>query len=643
MMNLRLIFRCIGAAATAAAPALAAAADLPATRERFQRALEQVERGVAADTAGLRDYALYPYLEAARLAAALRAGPAGARDREIAAFVAAQPELPAARDLRDDWLLDLARRGDWAVFLQHYDAARATPELVCQYARARIATGDPEAVGDELRRFWQDAPQMPPSCIAPFEWLERQGQLSPAVVERRTRKALADNNRELAEWLLRRLPAAQAAPLAQWLRLLQDPAAELAALAQRPAAPVEWDGLLAGYTKLATRDPDHAQALLQRLGRERFDPQQDAELQRATALGLAWDRRAAAVDAFARLPESVADASVHEWRVRAALWNRRFDLAALWLHSLPPALAAEPRWAYWRARSLEQLGRADQARQIFESLAQDNGYYSLLSAWRLNRGYRPRSRPFTEDLAAQSRLLERPGIIRARELHFIGRDHWANAEWRQATRDLQAPMRLQAARLASHWGWHIQAVPMLADLNALDHLELSYPDAYVDEIRMHAREAGVPAELIYGVMRQESLFNPRAISSANAYGLLQLLLPTARAVARRHGAQLPSSSELLRPEVNIPLGAAYLQEMRNRFDGQFVPALAAYNAGPNAVRRWLPPQPMDADFWIENVPYNQTRGYVQRVLWHVAAYRWRHSGEPQDPAPLLQPITTPEP
>lgn len=647
MMKLHSLSRFVGAAGFAAVLAMPQALAAPALRDQFRLALEQAVQGVVpttADSAELRAYVLYPYLEATRLSTAVRTASDAAVDSAVVAFLGAHGSLPVAGELRRDWLLSLAERRQWADFLRHYAADSATPALTCHYYQARIETGDDAAaIGAPLQAFWKSAPQMPQACVPAFDWLKAQGLLTPEVVEARTRKALADGNAELAEWLLRGLPPTQAAPLQQWARLLRDPARELAAIAAKPDSGVEWEALLAGFSKLAPRDPDRARALLERLGRDRFSPEQHAQLQRWVALGLAWDRRAEAVEWFERLPESAADEQVYEWRVRSALWNRRLELAQMWVGGLPPALAAESRWTYWRARSLEALGRAQQAQPIYEALTRDNGYYSVLAAWRLQQPYSPRSRPFTEDLIAQSELLERPALLRARELHLAGQDRWANAEWRAATRDLDPAMRLQAARLASHWGWHVQAVPILAELDALDMLELSYPEAFDEAIREHARSSGVRADLIYGVMRQESLFHPLAVSPSNAYGLLQLLLPTAREVARRRGERPPSSEDLLRPEVNIPLGATYLREMSGRFDGQIVPALAAYNAGPNAVKRWLPQQPMAADVWIENVPYNQTRSYVQKILWHVAAHGWRSRGEPQDLSPLLQPVRVPAP
>jgi soluble lytic murein transglycosylase len=140
------------------------------------------------------------------------------------------------------------------------------------------------------------------------------------------------------------------------------------------------------------------------------------------------------------------------------------------------------------------------------------------------------------------------------------------------------------------------------------------------------------------VLRTESLYDHKAVSPAGALGLLQLMLPTARAVAQRAGLPVPARDDLFRPEVNIALGARYLRELQANFRGHFVLTLAAYNAGPNRVPEWLPPRALDAEIWIENIPYNETRAYVQRALSNLVIAGWRRNGEPTPVRPLLKPL-----
>lgn len=628
------------------APVSAAHADdaqLALVRKALDAA-EQTADEASDDPPQLRASLLYPYVLGQRLLTAVRLQPGPGTDAGVAAFLA-DPEhaaLPVADSLHRAWLLSLAEREAWADFVVHDRTDDTTVALACARYQARIHTEPASRVAAELREIWARSPQMPQGCVAPFDWLEAQGVLDAATIERRTRKALTDGNTALADYLIRKLPAARAAPLAQWSRLLRNPARELAALtaAKTVAAGVEPAALRAGFDKLSRRDPRRAQSLLADL-HSLTDDETYARLQRSLALGLAWSREPAALAAFDALEPGQIDDDVAAWAVRSALWQGNADAALRWLDALSSTEADTARWRYWRARAQQLRGQKAQARSGYAPLAQENGYYAVLAAWRLGEAYRAQPQPFIDDPDVQARLLAEPAIQRARDLFLLDRKVWANIEWQRALKDRSADEQLQAARLASRWGWHLQAVILLNRHDALDRFELSYPDPYANDIRHSAARSALPPEWVYALMRQESLFDPRAVSPSNAYGLLQLLLPTARQTAKKIGLPRPDVDDLMQPSINLPLGAAYLGQMRERFDGQFAPAVAAYNAGPNAVARWLPPRPLDADRWIENVPYNETRNYVQRVTWHIAAHRW--------PKPLsttvlddwLAPVTAP--
>jgi soluble lytic murein transglycosylase len=193
---------------------------------------------------------------------------------------------------------------------------------------------------------------------------------------------------------------------------------------------------------------------------------------------------------------------------------------------------------------------------------------------------------------------------------------------------LSEQSRQQAIHLAALWGWHEQAIATAAQLRVFNDYELLYPRPYEKEVRAAARLTNLQPELIYGVLRQESLYRADAISSAGAMGLLQLLPETARRTARHWKRPRPAPGDLLDPQTNVPLGAAQLRMLIDRFGGQTIVALAGYNAGPNAASRWLPGQSIEPDVWIENIPYNETRTYVQRILWHSTVFTWLRTGEP---------------
>lgn len=639
----------LGCALWLGASGLARAADDDAVRRAFRGALTQARSGAPqaqADSKALRHYVLYPYLEAVRIQSRIARGASGNADQAAAQWLHAYPELPVAGELRRQWLLDIAGREDWPLFLSQDDPADSDPALVCSRWQARIVSGeDAVTLRSELLAFWVDAPQMPSNCIPPFDWLQAQGVISVDALERRARKALDSGSTSLAGMLIARLPADRAAPLRQWLNLLQNPKDGLLAIVADRRQRYMWPALEAGFQKLSRRDPGAAQAILAQLDHEQLSASQYGELARAVALGFAWDRDPHALTAFQTLPEDAIDDSVREWRIRTALWNSDWPLAAGWLQSLPAQAAAEPRWSYWRARVADKLGRADEARALYTTLAQDNGYFSVLSAWRLGARYEPKTRKLDADRDAQKRLLAAtPALLRARELFYVDEVRWADAEWRSATKPMTDAESLQAALLASRWGWHWQAVLTLTRLNRGDALDVMYPrKAYRDEIEHAARRSGLPPAWIYGVMRQESLFLRQAVSSSDALGLLQLKLGTARDAARMAGLPRPERDDLFDAQTNIALGSAYLRQMTDRYGGQFVLTVASYNAGPNAVARWLPDAPLEADIWIENVPYNETRKYVERIAWHIAVHDWQTSGKIRDFDDLLQPVHRPAP
>ncbi|HVF18160.1 MAG TPA: lytic transglycosylase domain-containing protein, partial [Steroidobacteraceae bacterium] len=179
------------------------------------------------------------------------------------------------------------------------------------------------------------------------------------------------------------------------------------------------------------------------------------------------------------------------------------------------------------------------------------------------------------------------------------------------------------------WGWYDQAVATATQQRVFNDYTLLYPRPFDREVHSAAKLTSLEPELIYGLLRQESLYRADAMSGAGARGLLQLIPETARQTARYWKRPRPSPDDLFDPRINVPLGAGQLRMLVDRFGGQTPVALAGYNAGPNAAARWLPAAAIDSDIWIENIPYNETRSYVQRVLWHSVVFAWLKSGEPQ--------------
>jgi soluble lytic murein transglycosylase len=312
------------------------------------------------------------------------------------------------------------------------------------------------------------------------------------------------------------------------------------------------------------------------------------------------------------------------------------DLEALARDTSDPLEALRAR--YWGARALERAGDASGSAQL-AALARDWGftYYGQRAA-ELARGAAPAADagPAPPALAddAGAPALPPDALLRPRILLEAGLAADAGAEARALARGARrATDRLALVALLQDAGQFDAAQRVVVDAYALslaagpgegapDLWWAAYPQAYAPEVEGAAAKAGIPPPLLYAVMREESGFRPEVLSVVGARGLVQIMPETGRKLAEQLGAKSYSPDELFEPARNLELGAAYLAELLERFEGRVSAAVASYNAGPEAVARWLARNgALDDDAWIESIPYDQTRSYAKRVLRSFAIYQ----------------------
>jgi soluble lytic murein transglycosylase len=606
-------------------------------RQEFTRAFAALEAGrplpADADSDELRVYPLYPYLQRARIIRALERAADGltTADAQAREFLAFYDVEPVAADLRRAWLKSLARRKQWPTFTEEYRQPIADAALQCQFLTARIELKQTTELHAAIMGQWLTPQQLPTECEPPFEWLRAQAAMTPELIEERVRLLLQNGQTAFARTVARRLSAERAAPLLQWADLLERPETSIDALIAKPAAAVDDVALFAGWSKLARNDPGAALARHQSLIAIRgLSGEQASKNALALALGLAWDRRPAALALFDQVAAGDLDDYALAWQARAALWAGDWPTVELAIATMSPEQRETARWRYWAARAAEHRGDRAVARDLYASMLASDNYYSANAAARLGERAVPHPERLAHDAKQLRGLESRPGFVRARELLLCNLPTAATTEWLAEYARLSEEERTAVIHLAAGWGWHDVSVATASRQNVFYDYALLYPRPYNDEVRSAARLAKLDSPLIYGVIRQESLFRADAVSPAGAIGLAQLMPETARIVARELRLPVPQRADLLDPAVNVRLAAAHLRSLVDRFDGQVVVALAGYNAGRGAAQRWLPDQPTDADVWVENIPYNETRDYVQRVLWHSVVFGWLSTGRGQD-------------
>jgi soluble lytic murein transglycosylase len=530
-------------------------------------------------------------------------------------------------DLRAQWLGQLASAGDWETFMAHYRNRDNDPALQCYRLQYLLKTrADIAALAPQVEKLWLSDTRLPAVCNPVFDVWRKSGRLSDELIWSRIELLMQRNQSSFAgeladEYLdakeriwLRRWRAMQRNPL-QALRSIDYP------LDTARARKIVKDGVV----RLGYRDPEAAMDEWKRLlgGHPELAPEGNEIVRELGILATQRHLPVGAVWLFS-LPDDSTDAKLHLWRLRAALVAGDWQRAKWLLAQLSPPEQQERLWWYWTARIMEQTGNRSRARDFYTLLAQDRHYYSFLAADRLHQRYAMQHQPLEVSAQERQTVLSQPGIRAAGELFAVGDLENARKQWNWAIEGM-SPSALQAAAVvARDWGWYGRAIATVSKSGYTNDIDLRFPLLYRDIVEANAEAHDLDPSWIYGVMRQESGFVVDARSAAGALGLMQLLPHVGRMTARRLNLAIADKDALLEVENNLRLGSAFLQNLLHRYNGHELLATAAYNAGPNRVKTWLPrDKPIDADVWVETIPYDETREYVKNVMAYTVVYDHR--------------------
>lgn len=585
---------------------------------------------------GLRDYALYPYLRYEYLLPRLQS----ASDDEVAEFIQRYADSPLGNRLQNAWLDALARNRRWQALLRYYPADTGDAELDCYRRWGLYQSGERTAAFDGLERLWLVDHSQPAACDRVFSLWQRQGGLGSELVWRRFVLAMNNNEIQLARYLVRLLDSGHTKGAEFWLRVHANPAL-IESLPQAALDHPARNGILIhGIKRLARTDIDRAIKVWTQSVSPRFTfaHEEVTEVQRSLAMALALRGRKEAMTWLAMVDAGAADATLREWRVRAAISQQDWNAALSAIYRLTEEEQTTPRWRYWQARALEELNQRQQADEIFLGLALNRSYYSFLSADRLGRSYEMNHAPVDEAIARSVTPEEYPGVARARELFKLDRLGDARREWYYVTRNMADWQLQSAALLAQSWGWHDRAIVTMGRSAQLNDMELRFPLVHREQVVAEAKTRGIDPALAFAVIRQESAFAADARSSAGALGLMQLLPQTAHKLAGHLNLPSPNRMDLLDVSTNLQLGIAYLRRLIDLYDNPLV-AAAAYNAGAHRVNQWLPHDDIvKADLWAETVPFMETRSYIQNVIYFASIYDQRLGLPPRKLSERMPPV-----
>jgi soluble lytic murein transglycosylase len=554
---------------------------------------------------------------------------------EVNDFTARWPGTYVEDRFRNDWLLELGRRQDWANFKAEYPRFRMNDdkEVTC------YALLNEQFAGKDVREAaltaWLSQRDADDGCSLLAATLTDAKQFTSADAWRKARAAIEAGRLRAA----RQAAALVSVVAAEAVIELGDNPARYLTRKASTASRANSELTTLALMRMAANDPDAAAGQLN----SRWDARLPADL-----AALAWasiGKQAAtklqpeAADYFQRADQRAAKAGrdyslsddVLAWKVRSALraddGRPRWQMVVQSIDSMSATEQREPSWVYWKARAVAAMAAESQegdsmralSREQMRSIAGQLNFYSSLAAENLNQPLfmPPRPMPLTPE--ERDSPARNPGFARALQLIAIGLRGEGVREWNYSIRGMNDRELLAAAQLACDAEVWDRCINTSDRTKTEIDLEQRFPMPFRKDVVARANEAGIDPAYVYGLIRQESRFVMDARSGVGASGLMQVMPATARWTAKKMG--IPYTNDLIADrDTNLRIGTAYLRFVLDDFGGSQALAAAAYNAGPGRSRKWRDGPILEAAAWAENVPFPETRDYVKKVLSNATYY-----------------------
>lgn len=610
--------------ATASPESASSSATFSTSRQEYGDAMEAIDTGRWTEyeqlRPGLDDYPLAIYLDYQQLRRQVnKVRPADARR-----FVSLSADSPLPNRFLAVYLKQAGRDRRWEDFLQVMPDEPNSVELKCYYFRAQLAKGDTLLAWEGAERLWVYGKSRPKQCDPLFAAWMKSGQISDEVVWARLLAAFDERQKSLMTYVARQ-GSDQLRPWSDKLLAVYRKPDRMQQQALPGNSPYSADIASHGLSYLARYNPARALAIWEDYqARLSFSEEQVQAVEYSIALRALFAKNS---DMTVWLQQAMARLQVDklvELRLRWAL--REQDWSAI--EQTLPLLSLERQeaevWQYWQAILWEQQGDSDRANKALAALAGERSYYGFLAANHLGREYSFNRQQLVLAPEAADKLRQLPPLRRIGELNYHEQYSQAHSEWYKVLQDSPDPGQTQQlAQLANEQGWYRMGIDAATAAKAWDALDVRFPMPYQKAFEQNASAQGVPSSELMAIARRESAFYPQARSPVGARGLMQLMPATGREVASSLGRSRRGLN-LEQVDLNVLLGSTYYRQLLDRFKGNRVFALTAYNAGPHRVDRWRSKADeagVPVEIWVETIPYKETRNYVQAVLSYNVVFQ----------------------
>lgn len=558
----------------------------------------------------LSDSSLLPYLEYSYYQATIKESD----PHEILHFASRYSSEPFSNTLRNLVFTHRSKNRDYRFILDNANYINS-PYLRCYLYEAQMENN--ELDDEQFQQEWLSRLTLPSNCATVEKsWLKKKRSFD--LVRNKVEQLIDRHYLTRAKNLLPFLPEQDAKYYSHFIELLFSPQT---LLEQEKLYSYSSRFYRLVIKQWAKKDSVSAQAGLDYLKeKEMLSHSHFVELRNQLAIFQAG--RSDAVEPLKRIlniPSHERTDEVLQWGFRLAAQQKEYLTALELLNALSDTAKSEDTWAYWLGRMYELNHEPTKAKQYLESIAHMPTFYGFLAADLLNHNYSRvetlmnEERPNIKLQLNQSYML---GLL----LAIVDEENFSRLKWRQALNEGDKAAQHAGSLAAYDKGYYNLSLQAAARAQYPGGIALRYPSVYLDIIQKYSDDQFFTNPIILGLIRQESLFHERAKSQANAYGLMQLLIPTAKKVSEV--LEEENRDSLYNPDANIRYGVTYLQTLKDEIGACMPYVLASYNAGPHKVKQWLEKEIDDIALWIESIPYYETRGYVKNVLGNAVIYHY---------------------
>ncbi|WP_370576620.1 transglycosylase SLT domain-containing protein [Mycoavidus sp. B2-EB] len=530
--------------------------------------------------------------------------------------------------MRNDYLLVLGARHAWHDFDEQYQrfVLKDDLQLKCYALQAQAVRG--KEVADAARALLVAPSRYGNGCVELISVLTQKKQFDQDDIWRQIRLAYENNEVEVGNRIADAL-----GPQRPSQKQFAMAATQPQALLERgiPINTAAHQLALLAITRIARQDPILAAAIFTPVA-ARLTPQEQATGWGTIAYRAALEKIPLALDWYRLATGGWLSNPAYEWRVRAALSAENWPLVLKAIEMMPGALRNQPVWIYWQGRALHATGKSALAVQAWQKIASNFDFYGQLATEALGRQITlPPTTEVAELEVEIKRMQALPGFQLAEHFYRLQMYFEGAREWNWALRGMNDRQLLAAAELARRLKLYERVVNTAERTQQEHDFKLRYILPLRDIMERNAQLINLDLAWAYGLIRQESRFISDAHSSAGATGLMQLMPGTAQLVARKIGLGKIPSAKINDVDTNILLGMNYLAMMYAELDASPVLASAAYNAGPLRAQKWRAAltRPIEGAIFTETIPFNETRGYVKKVLANAVYYAILLNGPPQ--------------